>query len=38
MDNTNNLLRDQTWKFKSMGLFYNIKSVDHCDYHEITSW
>ena len=38
MDNTNNLLGNQTWKFKAMGLFDNVKSVDHCDFHEVTSW
>ena len=37
MDNTNNLLGNQTWKFKAMGLFTD-KTVDHCDYHEITGW
>ncbi len=38
MDNTNNLLAKQTWKFKAMGLFTDVKDVDHCDYHEITGW
>lgn len=38
LDNTNNLLGNQTWKFKAMGLFDNAKNVDHCDYHEISSW
>ena len=37
VDNTNNLLGNQTWKFKAIGLFTN-QTVDHCDYHEITSW
>lgn len=37
IDNTNNLLGQQTWKFKAMGLFTD-KTVDHCDYHEITGW
>ena len=37
-DSTNNFLEHQTWKFKAMALFTDVKSVDHCDYHEITSW
>ena len=37
IDNTNNLLGNQTWKFKSMGLFTDSKT-DHCDFHEITGW
>ena len=38
IDNTNNLLSNQTWKFKAMSLFSDVKQVDHCDFHEITSW
>lgn len=38
LDNTNNLLGNQTWKFKAMGMFTDVKNVDHCDYHEITAW
>ena len=38
IDNTHNLLGKQTWKFKAMGLFENVKSIDHCDYHEVTGW
>lgn len=37
IDNTNNLLANQTWKFKALGMFTNEK-VDHCDYKEITGW
>ena len=37
IDNTNNLLAKQTWKFKAFGLFTDVKA-DHCDFHEITSW
>lgn len=37
MDNTNNLLANQTWKFKAIFLGTH-EEVDHCDYHEITSW
>ena len=37
LDNTNNLLANETWKFKAMGLFADEKA-DHCDFHEITSW
>lgn len=37
LDNTNNLLGNQTWKFKAIGLFTDQK-VDHCDFHEITAW
>lgn len=38
VDNTNNLLGNQKWKFKAMGLFTDAKNVHHCDYHEITGW
>ena len=38
IDNTNNLLGNQTWKFKAMAMFSDAETVDHCDYHEITSW
>ena len=37
IDNTNNLLGGQTWKFKAMGLFTDAK-VDHCDFHEVSGW
>ena len=37
MDNTNNLLGGQTWKFKAMSLS-DVKQIDHCDYHEVTGW
>ena len=37
IDNTNNLLGQQTWKFKAMGLFTD-STVDHCDFHEVTGW
>lgn len=38
LDNTNNLLGNQTWKYKAMFMGSNTDAVDHCDYHEITSW
>lgn len=38
IDNTNNLLANQTWKYKAMFLGTDGKEVDHCDYHETTSW
>lgn len=37
VDNTNNLLANETWKFKAIGLFTDVKT-DHCDFKEITSW
>ena len=37
IDNTNNLLGNQTWKFKAMGLFTD-NAADHCDFHEVTGW
>jgi len=37
MDNTNNLLGNQTWKYKAMGLFSN-QTVDHCDFKEVSGW
>ena len=37
LDNTNNLLSNETWKYKAIGLFSDAKA-DHCDFHEITSW
>ncbi|MEI3530638.1 MAG: FxLYD domain-containing protein [Bacilli bacterium] len=38
IDNTNNLLGNETWKYKAMALFGDVKNVDHCDFKEITSW
>ena len=38
LDNTNNLLAGQTWKFKAMDLVSDSESIDHCDYHEVTGW
>ncbi len=37
LDNTNNLLGNETWKFKAMGMFTN-QEVDHCDYKEVSGW
>ena len=37
IDNTNNLLGGQTWKFKAMGLFVDT-TADHCEFYEITGW
>lgn len=36
MANTNNLLGNETWKFKAMGLFEG--KVDHCVFKEVTGW
>ena len=38
LDNTNNLLANQTWKYKAMFMGTNEENVDHCDYHEITGY
>ena len=38
LDNTNNLLAGQTWKYKAMFMGSDSETVDHCDYHEITEW
>ena len=38
IDNTNNLLGNETWKYKAMGLFTDGKTVDHCDFREVTGW
>ena len=38
LDNTNNLLGKQTWKYKAMGLFNSDNKVDHCDFHEVSGW
>ena len=38
LDNTNNLLADQTWKYKAMFAGSNSENIDHCDYHEVTGW
>ncbi|MCI6265817.1 MAG: FxLYD domain-containing protein [Erysipelotrichaceae bacterium] len=38
IDNTNNLLGNQTWKFKAMAMFSDVENVDHCDYHEVTGY
>lgn len=38
IDNTNNLLGGQTWKFKAMALITNNSKINHCEYHELTGW
>ena len=38
IDNTNNLLAGDTWKYKAMFMGSNSDEVDHCDYHEMTKW
>lgn len=38
LDNTNNLLGKQTWKYKAMFMETDADKVDHCDFHEITGW
>ena len=38
MDNTNNLLAGQTWKFKAISFSSDDNKIDHCDYHEVTGW
>lgn len=38
LDNSNNLLGKQTWKYKAMFMGTDGGTVDHCDYHEITGW
>lgn len=38
IDNTNNLLGNETWKFKAMGMFTTDDKVDHCDFKEVTGW
>lgn len=37
-DTATTLLGNQTWKYKAIFLGSSDESVDHCDYHEITSW
>lgn len=38
LDNTNNLLGKQTWKYKAMAFFSGEENIDHCDFHEISGW
>ena len=38
MDNTNNLLGNETWKYKAMGLFTSDEKVDHCNFQEVSGW
>lgn len=38
IDNTNNLLGNQTWKFKAIAMFSDVENVTHCEYHDITGW
>ena len=38
IDNTNNLLAGQSWKFKAMGMVSDEEKIDHCDFHEVTGW
>lgn len=36
-DYSDNLLANQTWKFKASS-FDDVKNIDHCEFHEISSW
>lgn len=38
VDNTNNLMAYETWKFKGMALFNDINDIDHCNYKQITGF
>lgn len=38
MDNTSNLGAYETWKFKAMSLFSDVRNLDHCNYKEITAY
>lgn len=38
IDNTNNLLGNETWKFKAISLASDAENIDHCDFHDISSW
>lgn len=38
LDNTNNLLGNETWKFKAVAMFSDVENIDHCDFKDITSW
>ncbi len=38
MDNTNNVLGKESWKFNAMGLFSGAGNVDHCTFKEISAW
>lgn len=38
LDNTNNLLANQTWKFKAISMTGEDKQIDHCEFHEVTGW
>ena len=38
LDNTNNLLANQTWKYKAMLIETDADKVDHCDYHKVTGY
>lgn len=38
IDNTNNLLGKETWKYKAMAMFSEVESVDHCDFNNVEGW
>ena len=38
IDNSNNLLGNQTWKYKAMFFGSNSENVHHCDFYEIESF
>lgn len=38
LDNMNNLLIGQTWKFKAMDMGSEVETIDHCDLHEVSGW
>ena len=38
IDNMNNLLENQKWKFKATAFVDDVKKIDHCDFYEVTGW
>lgn len=38
MANTNNLKAGETWKFKAMSMFSDVKNIDHCNFEDIKGW
>ncbi len=38
VDNTNNLLGKETWKFSTIDMFSDDIKINHCNFHKITAY
>lgn len=38
LDNTNNLLANETWKYKAIFMGSNAEDIARCEYYEVSGW